>query len=164
MVTKYLNAKNGIEIWHDDKVIQILSGSDDPSVTGLLADIGSLFLKNSIPVATYIKQGVGDIDWFKLSSDSGGISIEEHNRIHDGDKYIEIIRSGNKVVALLEYKDSSKTEIISTYSINRVAGKVSTTLKNIYDQDGSTISYTVSGTVTRDNNKVVSVNYITGGL
>ncbi len=163
-MTNYLNAKNGIEIWHTDGITQILSGAENPSIVGLSADIGSLFLKNSVPVATYVKYGEGATNWYELSIGSSGISIEDHNRLHDGDKYIEVIRFSNKVVAVVEYRDSSKTEIISTYTINRTAGKVSTTVKNIYDQNGTSISYTVSGTVTRDNNKVVSVDYITGGV
>ena len=163
-MTNYLNAKNGIEIWHDGGITQILAGAENPSIAGLSADTGALFLKNSVPVATYVKYGEGATNWYELSIGSSGISIEDHNRLHDGDKYIEVIRFGNKVVAVVEYRDSSKTKIISTYTINRVAGKVSTTVKNIYDQNGTSISYTVSGTVTRDNNKVVSVDYITGGV
>lgn len=63
MVTKYLNAKNGIEIWHDDGITQILAGASNPAAVGIDADVGSIYI-HTIPAGTiYKKQGTGLTDW-----------------------------------------------------------------------------------------------------
>jgi len=63
MSTKYLNAKNGIEILTEDVTTQILSGNFDPSIEGQPADIGSLFLCTTISGGVYNKIGEHDFDW-----------------------------------------------------------------------------------------------------
>lgn len=68
MTTKYLNAKNGIEIWHDDGITQILAGSSNPSITGFDADIGALYIHTISSGILYKKQGVGLTDWTGISS------------------------------------------------------------------------------------------------
>ncbi len=62
-MTNYLNAKNGLEILHDDGLTQILSGDEDPSVDGREADLGSIFLRHSDPINIYQKKGPIDTDW-----------------------------------------------------------------------------------------------------
>lgn len=62
-MTNYLNAKNGIEILHEDGLTQILSGIGDPSVLGVEADIGSVFLRSDSPSGLYNKIGPNNTDW-----------------------------------------------------------------------------------------------------
>lgn len=63
MNTKYLNAKNGIEIWHNDGITQLLAGVDDPSVVGKVAEIGSIYMSSSTSGTIYKKSGTSDFDW-----------------------------------------------------------------------------------------------------
>ena len=67
-MTKYLNAKNGIEIWHDAGITQILAGTYDPSVIGLDADIGAIYICTVPSGILYKKQGSGITDWSGISS------------------------------------------------------------------------------------------------
>jgi len=62
-VTKYLNAKHGIEILYDDGVTQILTGKYIPSSIGIAAEIGSLFLYGGPGAGLYNKIGDLDTDW-----------------------------------------------------------------------------------------------------
>lgn len=62
-MTKYLNAKNGIEILHKDGQTQLLAGAGDPSEIGVSAETGSLFLRNDSAGGVYQKTGNGDKDW-----------------------------------------------------------------------------------------------------
>jgi hypothetical protein len=68
--TKYLKAKNGIEILHEDGVTQILSGNGDPSVIGVEAGIGSIFLRSDSEGKTYNKTGTSSTSWELISQES----------------------------------------------------------------------------------------------
>lgn len=61
-MTKYLNAKNGIEILHKDGQTQLLAGSHDPTIEGQEAEIGSIFLRSD-GGGVYSKTGPGLLDW-----------------------------------------------------------------------------------------------------
>jgi len=94
--------------------------------------------------------------------DTEFVSPEEHEALHDYDKYIEIIREGNKVVAINEWRDSTKTFMISSTAIERTGAKVSKTIKTIYDYyDGVSVVATVTGTIYRqEGNSVSSIEFI----
>jgi hypothetical protein len=59
--TRYLNARHGIEIIHNDGKIQILSGSIIPTQIGVVADIGSIYLCTN--GKHYVKTGSNNTDW-----------------------------------------------------------------------------------------------------
>lgn len=75
MVTKYLNAKNGIEIWHDDGITQILAGASDPTVAGIDADVGSIYIHTVPSGVIYKKQGPTLTDWSNSSVDMSFIDL-----------------------------------------------------------------------------------------
>ena len=62
-MTKYLSAKNGIEILHGDGLTQVLAGPVTPSVDGIEASIGSLYLSTNASGTVYQKSGPNDTDW-----------------------------------------------------------------------------------------------------
>lgn len=68
MTTNYLVAKNGIEILHKDGLTQILAGNNDPSIVGVAASIGSLFLRSDNGGGIYAKIGDNITDWILTSS------------------------------------------------------------------------------------------------
>jgi len=74
-MTNYLNAKNGLEILHDDGLTQILSGDADPSELGLAADLGSIFLRHGGTFGIYQKKGPLDTDWQHATSSGGGTTV-----------------------------------------------------------------------------------------
>jgi hypothetical protein len=67
--TKYLNAKHGIEIWHDDGITQIIAGNGDPAEVGREASRGSVYLRSDNGGGIYTKIGDGDYDWQLTSVD-----------------------------------------------------------------------------------------------
>lgn len=80
MPTKYLNIKNGIEILHTSGLTQILAGDFDPSVIGLEASIGSLYLCDSDVSTLYTKTGLAATDWTSIeptASEALGIYYAE---------------------------------------------------------------------------------------
>ncbi|RLA02977.1 MAG: hypothetical protein DRQ47_05980, partial [Gammaproteobacteria bacterium] len=74
MTTRYLNAKNGIEILHEDGLTQILAGAQDPSIVGRTASIGSIFLRSDNGGGMYTKIGVSDTEWLLTSSGTDQIT------------------------------------------------------------------------------------------
>lgn len=76
MVTNYLNAKNGIEIWHDTGIVQILAGAPDPSSVGAEASIGSIYLCSSVSGTIFKKSGSGDTDWSQIATSTSGIAVQ----------------------------------------------------------------------------------------
>ncbi len=70
-MTKYLNAKNGLEITNLDVITQILVGDEDPSIIGLEADLGSIFLRHDYPFGIYQKKDTSDTSW-EIVTSSGG--------------------------------------------------------------------------------------------
>jgi len=163
-MTKYLNAKNGIEILHSDGLTQIITGSSDPSLDGAEANVGSLFLRNDLGGGIYNKIGTQDTDWeLQVSSpntSSSGITPEQHIALHNGDKFIEYIRTGARVSNINEWLDETKTYCISSTYLARDAGRVNHFTKHIYDYaSGSYIVATVSGVVNRVDGKVISIKY-----
>jgi len=79
-MTKYLNARHGIEILHKDGLTQILAGNGDPSTIGREASIGSVFLRSDNGGGLYTKIGVSDTDWLLTSS---GTNIENFSGLLD---------------------------------------------------------------------------------
>jgi hypothetical protein len=73
-MTKYMSARHGIEIWHDDGITQLLAGAGDPSVVGQVADIGAIYLCSTVSGALYSKSGPGDTDWLINSYSSSASS------------------------------------------------------------------------------------------
>jgi len=67
-MTKYLNARHGIEISHKDGLTQLLAGNGDPSILGRAASIGSIFLRSDNGGGIYSKIGSNDMDWVVTSS------------------------------------------------------------------------------------------------
>jgi hypothetical protein len=65
------NIKEGLKILNDDATdASILTGTADPSVTGVAASVGSLYLKAD--GVSYKKTGAGDTDWQPYSEIEGG--------------------------------------------------------------------------------------------
>ena len=62
-MTNYLNVKHGIEILHSDGLTQILAGTGDPSISGLEASIGSIFLRSDNGGGIYTKISNDDNGW-----------------------------------------------------------------------------------------------------
>lgn len=70
-MTKYLNAKHGIEIETEGITVQLLVGTGDPSVNGNNASVGSIYLRGDYPGGTYLKYGESNLDWaLQVSSDT----------------------------------------------------------------------------------------------
>jgi len=78
----------------------------------------------------------------------------------DYDQYVEIGRSGGKVVLINVWQDSSKTKIRSTASLSYSQGKVSQIVKTLYLEDGITVSGTVTTNITRQGSHVTSVEVV----
>lgn len=93
--------------------------------------------------------------------DSEFVSPEEHEALHDRDNYVEIIRSNNKVVTINEWRDTTKTFMISSTAIERVGGsKASKIIKTIYDYyDGVSIIATITGTIHRQGENVSGIEF-----
>jgi len=68
MSTNYLNAKNGIEILHKNGTTQIIAGGFDPSVIGLDAEIGSIFLCSTVSGGLYNKVTTDQLGWVLTAS------------------------------------------------------------------------------------------------
>lgn len=169
--TNYLNAKNGIEILHEDGLTQLLAGDGDPSVFGLEASVGSIFLRSDNGGGIYTKIDTTTTGWSVVSlgtgetTASGAITPEQHIALHNGNKYIEYSRVGNKVNRTDEWLDDSKTYQISSTTLNRSAGKVVSFVKQIYDYEtGTIVVATVSGSVNRTSGKVSSIQYYRDNL
>lgn len=62
-MTRYLNAKNGIEILHDSGVTQILAGEHPPNEVGVDAHLGSIYMCSCTSGTIYKKSGLSDFDW-----------------------------------------------------------------------------------------------------
>jgi hypothetical protein len=75
--TRYLNAKNGIEILHSEGTTQILAGNINPTTSGVDANVGSIYLNTT--GLSFIKVGELDTDWEITSQ-----SITEVNTNLDG--------------------------------------------------------------------------------
>lgn len=89
--------------------------------------------------------------------DSEFVSPEEHESLHDRDKYIEILRNNNKVITINEWSDITKTFMFSSTAIERTEAKISKIIKTIYDyNDGVSVVATITGTVHRQNGASVS--------
>jgi len=165
-MTNYLNAKNGIEILHDDGLTQILTGIEDPSIFGKKADVGSIYLRTISGGGIYNKTTSLDTGWTLIASGIGtsvvcsGITPVQHIALHNGNKYIEYNRVANKVVSEDEWLDSTKTYHISSTALHRMAGKVVSFEKRIYDYEtGTNVIATLSGIINRVGNRVVSIQY-----
>jgi len=164
--TSYLNAKHGIEILHEDGLTQILAGAGDPSLAGLVADLGSIFLRNDNGGGIYSKVGLLNTDWVSVTSSgtvavsSSGIDPAQHIALHNGSKFVEYTRTGHKISAVDEWVDNTKTYHISSTALNRTGGRVTSFVKNIYDYEtGAHVVATVSGVIHRVAGKVTSVEY-----
>ncbi len=166
-MTNYLNAKNGIEILHKDGQTQLLAGAGSPAVIGQEASIGSIFLRCDNGGGIYSKVASPDTGWVLTASGtspsptiSGGLTPEQHIALHNGNKFIEYTREANKVVRTDEWLDETKTHYISSTSLERVAGKVSSFTQDLYDfETGTFIIATISGTINRASGKVISIKY-----
>jgi len=166
-MTNYLNAKNGIEILHDDGLTQFLAGAGDPSVSGQVAGIGSIFLRCDNGGGIYNKINNTDIGWILIptSTSSGTTSSdcltpEQHIALHNGNKYIEYDRLANKIVRTDEWLDETKTYQISSSTLDRTAGRVSSFRKELFDYEtGTFVIATVSGIINRTSGKVTSIKY-----
>ena len=75
-MTKYLNAKYGIEILHDDGTTQILAGEGDPSVVGRDAGIGSIFMRSDNGGGLFTKTGEAVTAWSQIPISVVGGLIE----------------------------------------------------------------------------------------
>lgn len=157
--TKYLNAKNGIEILHDDNTTQVLAGPGDPSFVGQEANIGSIFMRSSLPAGLYTKVGISDLDWNLIGTEQ--LTIDQYLALDDRSKFTELHRSGNKVIQVDEWTSEDKIIMISSTTIQRLNNKVTGTIKSIYDYaTGSNVIATIFGIINRDNNKIQSISYL----
>jgi hypothetical protein len=95
------------------------------------------------------------------AEDAEFVSPEEHEGLHNRDSYIELIREHNKVVIINEWRDITKTFMISSTAIERSSGKVSKIVKTIYNyDDGTSIIATITGTINRYGNNVSDIEFI----
>jgi hypothetical protein len=72
MALNYYTVERGINILSNVSSVetQIINGSFDPSSTGLSADVGSLFLRNTGQL--YTKTNTGDTDWSQVAAGGAG--------------------------------------------------------------------------------------------
>lgn len=78
--TRYLNARHGIEIWHDTGTKQIIGGSSVPSEIGVSANIGSMYFCTNGKI--YKKYGENNNDWINLVEEapSDNIYVRQNNQ------------------------------------------------------------------------------------
>jgi hypothetical protein len=102
--TNYLNAKNGIEILHKDGLTQILAGDGDPSIFGLEASIGSIFLRSDNGGGIYTKISSDLYGWIVTAS---GINTENFLQLLDTpssfDSYGEFLLRVNSAASGIEF-------------------------------------------------------------
>jgi len=55
-----------------------LSGKDDPQIIGIRANIGSIYIKRSDPIAIYKKNGTSNFDWVELGQGSSPYQLKEY--------------------------------------------------------------------------------------
>lgn len=73
-MTRYLNAKHGIEIESADGTVQLLIGTGNPALLGRAAEIGSIYLRSDAPGGTYFKFAESDTSWsLQMSESSLGV-------------------------------------------------------------------------------------------
>jgi len=109
-MTKYLNVKNGIEILHLDGLTQILAGSQDPSIVGKFASIGSIFLRSDNGGGIYTKIGANNTEW--LLTSSGTDQITASGVIYTD---LEDYYTGSNVQDILS--EIGETRLISGYDL-----------------------------------------------
>lgn len=89
-----------------------------------------------------------------VNSDGDGLNFRY---ISDDDNYTEITYTDVFPIQIDVYIDSSKIHKVSSTAISRVSGKVSQTVKSIYDIDtGTSIVGVLTTTINRVDGKVVS--------
>ena len=92
-MSNYLNARHGIEIWHYDGKTQIIGGAVDPTVEGVEANIGSLYLHTN--GSHYKKIGSNNTEWVLLIEESpqdDGIYARKNGQwVNIGNGYVEIM-------------------------------------------------------------------------
>ena len=92
--------------------------------------------------------------------DNEFVSPEEHEGLHNKDRYVEIVRAHGKVVKIDEWRTFSKIHKISSTAIIRSGNVVLRTEKSVYDYvTGLDVIATVTGTLVRINGKVISIIY-----
>jgi len=146
-MTNYLNAKNGIEIWHKDGITQLLAGADDPSVVGKMADVGSIYLCSTLSGALYSKSGTGDTEWtIKGDSETESFIL----RFNAGDLTEGQTLFPNKTTASgspitgLGYDATNEESMYDSFQIPRYWKhdtdiKVTVSFFNEYSQEGSKV-------------------------
>lgn len=147
-----------------DTGVTLGGGPDDPSVSGVVANIGDYWYQNNGNI--WRKTGVLDTDWTQQSG-GGGLNASQH-RILDQlvhnlaeNSYTEIVRtSGNLVSSITVYTDSGKTLKIREYQFTRTGNKITQVVTVQYDSSGL-VAETYTETITRFNDRVSSIS---GGL
>jgi len=93
-----------------------------------------------------------------VESDGTGLNFRY---IQDNDDYTEIIYTGVFPTQINVYTDSGKLHQISSTAIVRIGGKVTQTIKSIYDiNTGTSIVGTLTTTINRVGGRVVSTTSV----
>lgn len=121
-MTNYLNAKNGIEIWHSDGITQILAGDGDPAVVGQEASIGSIFLRSDNGGGIYTKTDSINTGWTLTASGtgSGGFTPESHTL--SGTAHIGILADLQIPTNIVREYQLLTTSGILRYDIDHIDG------------------------------------------
>lgn len=140
-MTNYLNAKNGIEIWHADGITQILAGTSDPSVLGVGADVGAIYIHTTSSGNIYKKYGSLDTEWRNIyTTVGGGASVATFLELSDTPstynnsvgKYVRVNSAGDSLEFNYINIDTSdqnqplipETAISGTYFVNFEGGRL----------------------------------------
>jgi len=152
-MAKYTPDRNAGQLIEDDS-IQL---RDRVSATG---QTGTIYRKGD---DLYIHDSVGELN---LRTGGSGITEGQHEAldtlVHEvaEDAYLEVVRSGGKVVDMIYWTDSGKTVKIRETNITRSAGKVSQIVRKHYDGAGVIITgQTLTGTVSRTSGQVSSIDW-----